>query len=105
VSKNRETTSKKLKSLLASVFDQLQDVVPELRARHRHNFVFHMTDWIDDLDKLQDLYRRPEAFSKDDAAVFIAGFLYHVVPHLRAAGRLALDLDEDVFKEIDSKSP
>src|SRR4051812_29921473 len=87
-----------LARLLASVYDQYQHLDDRsLNQRCRRNFVFHMTDWEGDLAKLAELYRHPERFGKDEAADRVAGFLYHVIPHLRAAGRLLLDFTpEDI---------
>jgi hypothetical protein len=94
----------KLKKLLARVFD---DARGGLRAAEgssayaelRHDFVFHMTDWLQDLRELNDLYQHPEKAKLDDATIKIIGFLYHVIPHLKAAGRLLLDEIPDAFED------
>jgi hypothetical protein len=105
VSQNGEATPEKLKTLLAAVFDECQDVDPQLRDRHRRNFVFHMTDWSSDLSRLAELHRHPEQFDKKEAARIVSAFLHHVIPHARAAGRLLLDYEPgDAFKELDSRS-
>jgi hypothetical protein len=67
--------------------------------RRRHDFVFHMTDWLTDLREYADIVRHPEEYKKDAAAEMIIGFLYHVVPHLNAAGRLLLDEIKDPFAD------
>jgi len=106
LSKDRDTTPDKLRELLAATFNIYQGGGDrKLKARRRRNFAFHMTDWSDDLRRLADLYRRPEAFDKEEAGQIVCGFLYHVIPHLRAAGRLLLDYEpEDFFRELDSQS-
>jgi hypothetical protein len=59
-----------------------------------------MTDWLNDLEDLVDLYEHPEKFKKAAAGQFIFGFLVHVLPHLRAACRLLLDEDPDTFADF-----
>jgi hypothetical protein len=63
-----------------------------------------MTDWMVDLERLADLYQHPDKFDKTEAMSVVMGFLYHAIPHLRAAGRLLLDFEpEDIFKDIDGQ--
>ena len=90
--------SKELEKLLASVYDRFQRLnEPRANAAARRDFVFHMTDWLDDLQRLVPLYEHPERADGKQAGSDIAGFLYHVVPHLKAAGRLLLDEIPDAF--------
>jgi len=85
--------------LLGQVFDELQETDDQNEhARRKQEFVFHMTDWIDDLQGLASLYENPEKY-ESEASKIIAGFLYHVIPHLRAAGRLLLDRIPDAFEQ------
>jgi hypothetical protein len=95
-----------LRDLLGQVFDQAQsglrsELAEQGRAedydRIRHDFVFHMTDWLDDLTKYHAMAEAPEVWKIDRATTFVIGFLYHVVPHLNAAGRLLLDEIADTF--------
>ena len=58
--------------------------------RRRAKFVFHMTDWLEDLRELNRLYEHPERFKASVACGPLYGILLHVVPHLQAAVR-ALD--------------
>jgi hypothetical protein len=89
----------KIEELLGQVFDKLQTVEDrEKYAQRKQQFIFHMTDWIDDLQNLLELYGHPEQ-PQGNPAQTIAGFLYHVIPHLNAAGRLLLDRIPDPFKE------
>lgn len=95
--------SRALQKVLASVYDQFQRLDDrEANANARQDFVFHMTDWLDDLDRLAAIYRHPERFSRK-AAGDIAGILYHVIPHLKAAGRLLLDEIPDAFEPAATK--
>jgi len=89
------TSNDKLRELLFSVFDELREGVRESVSceeykRMKEEFSFHMMDWSDDLQKVAELYERPDEWSSDDAARFFVGFMYHVVPHLTAAHDLLL---------------
>jgi hypothetical protein len=96
--------SPKLKMLLAKVFDDLREGLRKEErattyAELRQDFVFHMTDWLNDLSKLYEMYQHPEKVRLDDASLGVMGFLYHVIPHLSAAGRLLLDEIPDAFED------
>jgi hypothetical protein len=56
----------------------------------RREFVFHMTDWVDDLDTLAEMFKYPGDHNADGTCIQLIGILYHVIPHLRAAARLLL---------------
>src|SRR5439155_8797625 len=86
----------KLRKLLGKVFDLMRG--DERKAgdqdaykTHRLDFVFHMTDWLKDLEELRELYEHPEKNTPEEASTRVIGFLVHVLPHLNAAGRLLLD--------------
>ena len=94
----------RIESLLRDVFAQLRERTEPEYGEKRDEFVFHMTDWLEDLDALTALYRADET-SKEEAARFIVSFLCHVTPHLSAAGRLLLDEIPDPFlKTAEKKS-
>jgi hypothetical protein len=63
-----------------------------------------MTDWLGDLKELNALYTHPEKADLHEATVLIIGFLYHVIPHLNAAGRLLLDHISDPFAPPQAKT-
>lgn len=84
---------------LEQIFDDLQETDdPIEHARKKKEFVFHMTDWVEDLQNLTSLYEYPDRHESEGSKI-IAGFLYHVIPHLKVAGRLALDEIPDAFKD------
>jgi hypothetical protein len=90
--------SKALQKLLASVYNHFQRLDDrKANANARRDFVFHMTDWLSDLDHLVAIYKHPERVDAEQASE-IVGFLYHVIPHLNAAGRLLLDDIPDAFE-------
>jgi len=52
------------------------------------DFVFHMTDWLDDLVALSRLYRSPGGYSAAEARRVVDGLLIHGVGHIVEAARL-----------------
>ncbi|MBW3596023.1 MAG: hypothetical protein KY475_01970 [Planctomycetes bacterium] len=102
------TSDEKLQELLFAVFDELREGVREQSSaeeyhRMKEDFAFHLTDWRDDLQQIRDLLKRPDDWSADDAARFLVGFLYHVVPHLTAARDLLLDAPASASPEKGKK--
>ncbi|SRR5260370_15429052 len=88
----------KIRIMMGQVYDELQSIDgTAANAEAKRQFIFHMTDWLDDLGSLVKLYEEGN-LQKDEAASTVAGFLYHVIPHLNAAGRLLLDHVPDPFK-------
>src|SRR5262249_35846894 len=95
--------SPELKRLLAKVYNQYQKLEdPAANRRSREDFVFHMTDWLNDLDAIWQAYKNPEKTSKEAAGDAVFGFLVHALPHLMAAGRLLLDEIHDTFAEAEN---
>jgi hypothetical protein len=91
-----------LERLLASIFDGAreglrEELTPDEYEKRRHDFVFHLTDWRDDLERFAALFQHPDHQDEDSASELIIGFLYHVIPHLNAAGKLLLDEINDPF--------
>jgi hypothetical protein len=99
-------TKVSLEKLLSAIYNQYQKLDDAaLNKKSRADFVFHMTDWADDLHRLAELYRHPENFDKEQAGNIVSGFLYHVIPHLQEAGRIMLDYDPgDVFSATKSST-
>jgi hypothetical protein len=96
--------SQGLCDLLGKIFDDSRSgerkvLGAEEYNRRRHDFIFHMTDWLNDLHRLTALYKNPAKQDPDDAGTEVIGFLYHVIPHLNAAGRLLLDEVGDPFAD------
>lgn len=62
---------------------------------------FHMTDWIDDLQLIQEFYSNIERASNEEIVSFIYRFLIHVPNHLNAAMKLSgIGKVEDIFMPI-----
>jgi hypothetical protein len=94
--------SPKLKELFGRIYDngregERRQLGAKEYERRRHDFVFHMTDWLDDLYDLNKLCRHPEDADVEKATIFVMGLLYHALPHLTTAGRLLLDTISDPF--------
>jgi hypothetical protein len=101
-------TISKLEQLLGKVFDNaregLREVLdPQEYEKRRHDFIFHMADWKDDLERLADLFNNPDQKDVETATLLVIGFLYHVAPHLDVAGRLLLDEIGDPFSESENE--
>jgi hypothetical protein len=90
------TPSKKLQQALAKVYEAFQG---KGDAAHRRDFVFHMTDWLGDLERMAALYHSPENFDQDTADAIVFGFLNHALHHLMASSRLLLGEVRDIFRE------
>jgi hypothetical protein len=94
----------KIELLLERLFDSQREewkaeLSPDEFERRRHDFVFHMTDWNGDLEGLAELFKNPDDLDEEAASSFLIGFLYHVLPHLNAAGRLLLGRISDPFAD------
>lgn len=94
----------KIRALVEKVFDEMYAETRNKKSRkyqeYRSDFGFHMTDWLGDLKKLDDLYSQPEKYSPKQASAVIIGALYHVIPHLSAAGRILLEELPDAFAHL-----
>jgi hypothetical protein len=64
-----------------------------------------MTDWLGDLEQLADLFKQPDQVGEEAVSACVIGFLYHVTPHLNAAGRLLLDEVGDAFAQPEREQP
>ena len=98
--------SPELQKLLKGAFDQWVSIKePARRKEYRQDFVFHMTDWLNDLDELAGLYRHPDKHTWNDAGDVIFGFFMHALNHLNAAARIFLGKIDDPFAELYPPEP
>ncbi len=95
LSANEDAESRKrLERLLSSAYNQYQRLDdPVANAQCRWDFVFHMTDWIEDLRRLAELYQQPEASDREQAGEIVSAFLIHVTAHVMEAARLMLNYE------------
>jgi hypothetical protein len=92
----------KIKDFLGRVFEECWDrssFPPEEYAQRQRDFVFHMTDWLGDLQELTNLYKHAEDVEIDKASTKLLSILYHMIPHLKAAGRLLAPAVPDAFAD------
>ena len=93
-----------LEELLGHTFDAFRDAEDEAdHAKKKAEFIFHMSDWISDLETLAALYRDPNMMDRKAARQFIFGYLVHLIPHLDAAGRLMLNEIPDPFAPAEAE--
>ena len=97
--------SKKLEDLLGHTFDSAAQTFddPALDEERRRDFIFHMTDWIGDLEELAKLYKHPQKANRKEATTFLIGCVSHMTGHLNAACRLLLDEPFDPFNALPKK--
>ena len=94
------TLDHRTNDLLMQVFDLARERnKDEHFDEHMSEFVFHMTDWHMDLKKLHEMYSSPESWDPNSACEILIGFMYHVIPHLNAAGQLLVDEVRDPFSK------
>ena len=63
-----------------------------------HDIVFHMTDWLGDLERWSAFCREPETLTDDEVIELLFDFLIHVPNHVAAASKLAVDRPvSDIF--------
>jgi hypothetical protein len=92
-----------LEKLFDSQREEWKDELPfEEFEKLRHDFVFHMTDWKDDLERLAALFNNPDRQAEENTSVLLLGFLHHVVPHLNAAARLLVGDIESPFSNAEN---
>jgi len=101
-------TNSKLEELMGRIFDGArqgvrENVPPGEYERRRRDFVFHMTDWVSDNEQIRMLFSNPDSQGESTASALVIGFLYHVIPHLNAAGRLLLDEISDPFAPAEAE--
>lgn len=89
-----------IQKALESVYRNFnEDAGPATTDARTRDFIFHMTDWVDDLEALQQLYNDPESHDSAEwnSAVY-GGMISHALGHLLAAARLVDDNVSDPFK-------
>jgi hypothetical protein len=98
------STSEDYKARLGEVFDHYRESLrDELSAddyrKLRNLFVFHMTDWLEDFDRLSRLRSEPGAVPTEEAQDSVFAWSIHVLPHLQAAARLLVGDTPDTFED------
>jgi len=71
----------------------------ELSDEARRDVVFHMTDWLVDLEALYRYYSEPDSVQPAAIEELLARFLVHVPNHVAAAAKLMVDFPvSDIFQ-------
>jgi hypothetical protein len=70
----------KLEQMLGRVFDGAreglrEELDPREYEERKHDFVFHMIDWLSDLEQIADLFHRPDQKDEESASNLVIGFL------------------------------
>lgn len=103
------TADPELIAALNSVFDWVREGhLPDSEDASQYeawkrDFVFHMTDWMADIERLRALFTAPRGSDVEASSNLIVSFLIHVIPHLNAAGRLLLDEVSDPFAQPEAE--
>ncbi len=85
------------KAIVSSIEKAMKKM--DLTDEKAHDIAFHMTDWLEDLAKLQKYYEAPEKLSSDEASDLLMKFLLHVPNHIAAAMKLISDFPvTDIFE-------
>jgi len=71
------------------------------KDRRIYDFVFHMTDWQEDLIRLSRLYQHPQKYPQSEWNDAVFGFLCHAVNHLMAASKLNDTLTDPFDATVD----
>ena len=72
----------------------------EFSEEERANVVFHMTDWLDELARLTDVFWSPSGFSDEEVYSTLLKFLIHAPEHIAAAAHLMTGYSvDDIFAD------
>ena len=92
--------SDQLKTAFAAVFRVMNE---ESGEQKEHDFVFHLTESVQDLAAFADLCRNPDRYTPEETKKIVAAVLYHAAGHLAQAARL-YDYFADPFKDDDKRA-
>lgn len=71
----------------------------DMQPSQTSDAVFHMTDWLDDLEEWTMFCEKPEALLVDQVLEILMRFLVHVPNHVAAASKLITGIPvTDIFE-------
>jgi hypothetical protein len=75
--------------------------------RSADEFAFHMTDWLEEFERLREMFDQPERFSREQWRDALFAFLSHASGHLLRAAELAGALSDpfDVLARRQKSTP
>ena len=83
----------KIQKALCEAFTEM-----ELDPEKIDDAVFHMVDWLDDLEKWSQFCKNPASLNPEELGDMVMSFLIHVPNHVAAAGKLVTDIPvSDIF--------
>ncbi len=74
----------KIKNLIENSLEDANEFSEEQCA----DIAFHMTDWIDNLESIIELYEKPDFYKAEDVNKILLDFLIHAPEHIIAASKL-----------------
>lgn len=78
----------------------------QLSSEARYNIIFHMTDWLQDLAELCELYLNSNKYSPQIAKKILTTFLLHAPEHISAAAELLTGIGvEHIFRDVPPVCP
>lgn len=66
----------------------------EMSEKQTHELVFHLTDWLDDLQAYAEFVENPKVMNDDEVRAFVIKLLAHVPYHVNEASKLIFDAVE-----------
>ncbi|MGB5396832.1 MAG: hypothetical protein WBN96_06755 [Gammaproteobacteria bacterium] len=84
---------RKIEEALVNAFKSL-----DLDSQETDDAMFHMTDWLSDLDEWNKFCEKPDSLTPEELSELVMGFLVHVPAHVAAASKIVTGLPvTDVF--------
>ena len=89
------TINSDLEKHLLSFFKEMADTKDKCNYDDdRDSFVFHMTDCINDLKAICNLYNNPSQITTNESKEYLRALFFHALPHLLAAAEIYDDAPE-----------
>lgn len=88
--------NKAIKTKLAEALENQEN--ENLSDRQKRDIVFHLTDWLSDLEKWSVFCENPSQYSADEARHILYCILVHIPEHIAAAAKLLMNQPvRDIF--------
>lgn len=77
----------------------------ELSPERARDVAFHMTDWLDDLQRYVKFCENPDSYGPEEVDELLLAFLGHVPNHIAAAAKLYADMPVSDIFAVGSTTP
>jgi hypothetical protein len=77
----------------------------ELSPERARDVAFHMTDWLDDLQRYVKFCENPDSYSPEEVDELLLALLGHVPNHIAAAAKLYADMPVSDIFAVGSTAP